>query len=183
MKADIVQLGHPVLQQMAEPVADLEDPQLQELIDHLIQTCIAANGVGIAAPQLGYSLRLLIVASRPNLRYPQAPIMAPTALINPRLMTHSPDRVKGWEGCLSVPDRRGYVPRYREVEVEYTDRAGRQQQVVWQGFVARIFQHEYDHLQGKVFLDRVEQETDVISEQAFQSQLLDQISRGSPHSS
>jgi len=94
--------------------------------------------------------------------------MEPTALINPRLVSHSDEQDKGWEGCLSVPGVRGRVSRYREVEVEYIDRWGRTQRQVWQDFVARIFQHEADHLAGKVFLDRLESEVDLISEEAFQ---------------
>jgi len=138
------------------------------LIDDLVATTAEANGVGLAAPQMGYSIQVLVIASRPNLRYPHAPTMEPTALINPRLVSHSDEQDKGWEGCLSVPGVRGRVSRYREVEVEYIDRWGRTQRQVWQDFVARIFQHEADHLAGKVFLDRLESEVDLISEEAFQ---------------
>jgi peptide deformylase len=164
----IVTLGDPVLRQRAAPVQDVGSPDLQRLIDELIEITVAANGVGIAAPQVGCSLRLLVIASRPNLRYPYAPTMEPTALVNPRLVAHSDDRVKGWEGCLSVPDVRGKVPRYQTVEVEYMDRSGQLQRQVWEDFVARIFQHEHDHLDGHVFLDRVESEVDLISEADFQ---------------
>ena len=164
----IITLGHPVLRQPAKAVTDVDSPHLQRLIDALLSTMIDANGVGIAAPQLGHSLRLVVVASRPNLRYPYAPMMEPTALINPRVVAHSDDRVKGWEGCLSVPGVRGKVPRAREIEVEYEDPWGNTQRQVWQDFVARIFQHEHDHLEGKVFLDRLESEMDLISEEAFQ---------------
>jgi peptide deformylase len=164
----IVTLGDPVLRQRAAPVQDVGSPDLQRLIDELIEITVAANGVGIAAPQVGCSLRLLVIASRPNLRYPYAPTMEPTALVNPRLVAHSDDRVKGWEGCLSVPDVRGKVPRYQTVEVEYIDRSGQLQRQVWEDFVARIFQHEHDHLDGHVFLDRVESEVDLISEADFQ---------------
>lgn len=164
----ILTLGHPILRQSAKAVTDVDSTQLQQLIDRLITTTVAANGVGMAAPQMGCSLRLLIMASRPNLRYPYAPSMAPTALINPRLVAHSDAQSKGWEGCLSVPGVRGKVPRYREIEVEYIDRRGQTRRQVWQDFVARIFQHEYDHLEGQVFLDRLESEVDLISEEDFQ---------------
>lgn len=164
----IVTLGNPVLKQRAESVPDVSSDDIQHFIDQLIHVTDEANGVGIAAPQMGRLWRLLIVASRPNLRYPYAPTMEPTALINPRLIAHSDEQVKGWEGCLSVPGVRGRVPRYREVEVEYLDRSGKVQRVVWQDFVARIVQHEYDHLEGHVFLDRLETEADLISEDDFQ---------------
>jgi peptide deformylase len=164
----IVTLGHPVLRQQTQPITDVGSTQLQQFIDRLIAVTLEAHGVGIAAPQMGRSLRLLIIASRPNLRYPYAPSMEPTALINPCLVAHSEEQVKGWEGCLSVPGVRGKVPRYRAVEVEYIDRWGHLQRQVWQDFVARIVQHEYDHLEGQVFLDRLESEADLISEEDFQ---------------
>lgn len=168
----IVQLGNPVLRQTAQPILEVSDPQVQQLIDALIATVVTANGVGIAAPQVGQSCRLLIVASQPNRRYPHAPSMAPTALINPRLIAHSDDQVKGWEGCLSIPGMRGLVPRYRAVEVEYTDRTGTVQRQVWTDFVARIFQHEFDHLEGQVFLDRVAQTTDLMTEAEYQARVM-----------
>jgi peptide deformylase len=99
----VVTLDHPVLRQVAQPVVTVADPSLQQLIDQMLTTVSAANGVGIAAPQLGHSLRVVVVASRPNLRYPQAPLMAPTVLINPVILSVSDAMEMGWEGCLSVP--------------------------------------------------------------------------------
>lgn len=160
---------HPVLRQIAQPVDSVDDPALQRLIDQLLITVRSANGVGIAAPQLGHSLRVVVVASRPNLRYPHAPTMAPTVLINPRLVSASSTMELGWEGCLSVPGLRGRVPRHQVVKVEYLDRQGQIQHQVWEGFVARIVQHEVDHLDGKLFLDRIQSETDLLSEAAYQA--------------
>lgn len=168
-QASLLTLGHPVLHQRAQPVTTVDDWSLQRLINELLETMQAAHGVGIAAPQLGQALRVLVVASRPNLRYPQAPVMEPVVMINPRLVSASDELELGWEGCLSVPGVRGRVPRHRVVEVEYSDRHGRLHRQVWEGFVARIFQHEADHLEGKVFLDRVQLETDLLSEQAYQA--------------
>ncbi|MGB3202457.1 MAG: peptide deformylase [Nodosilinea sp.] len=168
-QTSLLTLGHPVLHQRAEPVQSVDDWPLQRLINQLLETMRAAHGVGIAAPQLGQALRVLVVASRPNLRYPQAPLMEPVVMINPRLVSASDDLEMGWEGCLSVPGVRGRVPRHRAVEVEYRDRHGRLQQREWEGFVARIFQHEADHLEGRVFLDRVQSETDLLSEQVYQT--------------
>ncbi|MEA5452360.1 peptide deformylase [Leptolyngbya sp. CCNP1308] len=165
----VLTLDHPVLRQVAQPVASVKDGFIQRLIDQLLTAVRTANGVGIAAPQLGYSLRIMVIASRPNLRYPRAPLMEPTVLINPRLVSASDDLELGWEGCLSVPGVRGRVPRHRAIEVDYCDRHGQPQQAVWEGFVARIFQHEADHLEGKVFLDRVQSETDLLSEAAYQA--------------
>jgi peptide deformylase len=170
----IIQLGNPLLRQKAAWVDNIQDEHIQQLIDDLITTVIQANGVGIAAPQVAESYRLLIVASRPNARYPDAPEMEPTAMINPRIIAHSAEIVKGWEGCLSVPGIRGFVPRYQTIEVEYTDRYGQLQQQKLTDFVARIFQHEYDHLDGFVFVDRLETTLDMMTEQEFQKQIVNQ---------
>jgi peptide deformylase len=165
---DVIQLGHPVLRQAAAPIERLDDPQLQQLIDQLLATMQARDGVGIAAPQVADSRRLLIVASRPNPRYPQAPTMAPVAMINPQIIATGNEQAGGWEGCLSVPGQRGWVLRYTTIEVAYQDRWGEPQRQILTDFVARIFQHEHDHLEGRVFLDRVERPEDVISEAAYQ---------------
>ena len=164
----VIQLGDGRLRSHAKPIRDLGDPQLQGLIDDLLATAADKNGVGIAAPQVAEGVQLFIVASRPNPRYPNAPAMAPVAMINPQILSYSDDRVKGWEGCLSVPGQRGLVPRYREIEVSYLDRHGDEHRQHLQDFVARIFQHEYDHLQGKVFLDRVEHPEDLLTEAEYQ---------------
>ncbi len=157
----IAQLGNPILRQRAQEIAEITDPTLQELIDSLIAKTMEASGVGIAAPQVSQSVRLFIVASHPNPRYPHAPTMEPIAMINPRILCHSQEMIKDWEGCLSVPGVRGLVPRYQWVEVEYFDRFGHLQHQTLTDFVARIFQHELDHLNGLVFLDRVESPQDL----------------------
>lgn len=173
----ISQWGDPILRQRARPVDQTGAPHIQTLIENLMSTVKQANGVGIAAPQVAESLQLLIVASRPNLRYPQAPVMEPTVMINPRILSHSDQQIKDWEGCLSVPNLRGQVPRYQAIEIEYRDRYGQLQKTELQDFVARIFQHEYDHLQGMIFIDRVESPQDLISEAEYQA--LMQTGRGS----
>jgi len=172
----IAQLGNPILRQQAQLVDDIQNEHLQQLIDALIITASASNGVGIAAPQVSQSYRLFIVASRPNARYPNAPLMEPTAMINPQIIAHSVDIVKGWEGCLSIPGIRGLVPRYQAIEVEYTTRDGQMHRQELTDFVARIFQHEYDHLDGIVFLDQVESTQDLMSEQEYQQRIVQQLS-------
>ncbi len=164
---NIIQLGNPKLRQIAQSIVDIQDESVQQLIDTLMLKVVDANGVGIAAPQIAQSWRLFIVASRPNLRYPDAPNMEPTAMINPKIVTHSQETVKAWEGCLSVPGIRGLVPRYQHIEVEYTDRKGKKQCCELSGFVARIFQHELDHLDGIVFVDRLETTNDLVTEQEY----------------
>ncbi len=163
----ILQAGDPRLQRVAAPIADPMDPGLQFLIDELIALMRAKNGVGIAAPQVGISQRLIILASRPTPRYPQAPQMEPIALLNPEIVSQSDSREKGWEGCLSVENQRAEVWRAQAVEVTYLDRRGHPQRRTWEGFIARIVQHEIDHLDGKVFLERVAAEDAIVDEATF----------------
>lgn len=169
-KLSVLTVGDPRLRMVAQPVEQIDD-RLQTLIDNLIWTAEKTNGVGIAAPQVGEAKRLFIVASRPNLRYPHAPQMEPTAIINPRIVAHSDEQVAGWEGCLSVPDQRGQVDRWREIEVEYGDRYGNQHRRVFTDFVARIFQHELDHLEGTVFVDRVPDPSTLLTEKEYFAQI------------
>ena len=167
-KLTIHQLGNPALREVAQPISDVRDRQVQKLIAEMLITLKESRGVGLAAPQVGRSLQLIIIASHPNERYPDAPQMEPTVMINPQILSYSLETEKGWEGCLSVPMIRGQVPRYREIEVAYIDAQGDRQTIKLTGFVARIFQHEYDHLQGKVFIDRVESTLDLASEEEYQ---------------
>lgn len=164
------QLGDPILRRVAQPVDRIDD-SLLALINDLIWTAEKTKGVGIAAPQVGVSQRVVIVASRPNLRYPHAPLMEPTALINPEIVARGDRRSEGWEGCLSVPDQRGPVWRHDEVEVCYLTPAGEIRQAVFTGFVARVLQHEYDHLEGVVFVDRVTDPQRLLSEADYFAQL------------
>lgn len=165
---EIAQLGNPILRQRSEPVENVTDKSIQRLINSLVATAAQADGVGIAAPQVMHSRRLFVVASRPNPRYPNAPSMEPTAMINPKMLSYSTEIVKDWEGCLSIPGLRGLVPRYQAIEVEYTDRQGERQQQELTDFVARIFQHELDHLNGILFIDRIESDRDLFAEQEYQ---------------
>jgi peptide deformylase len=128
---------------------------------------IEAGGVGIAATQVYEPLRLFIVASRPNSRYPQAPAMEPVAMLNPELLWKSDETEKAWEGCLSVPGIRGQVPRSIRIGVRYLTRRGEIREEELGGFIARVFLHEYDHISGLVFLDRVEDARELISEREY----------------
>jgi len=163
----VSQLGNSILRRPAQQISDCSDPQLQTLIDRMLATLKQSNGVGLAAPQVSESLQLFIVASSPNPRYPNAPKMEPTAMLNPKIVSHSAIAVKDWEGCLSIPGIRGLVPRHPSIAVEYTDRQGCIQQQEFTDFIARIFQHEYDHLNGIVFLDRVESTHELITDQEY----------------
>ncbi|MBW4506156.1 MAG: peptide deformylase [Scytonematopsis contorta HA4267-MV1] len=172
MTLPIIQLGNPILRQKASLVENIKSDEIQKLIDDLITTVVSANGVGIAAPQVAQQYRLFIMASRPNPRYPNAPEMEPTPMLNPTIIAHSNELVKGWEGCLSVPGIRGFVPRYQYIEVEYLDRNGKHQKKQFSDFLARIFQHEYDHFDGIVYLDRLENTLDIITELEYQNRIV-----------
>jgi peptide deformylase len=111
------------------------------------------------------------VASRPNPRYPEAPTMEPEVVINPEILERSGDMIKGWEGCLSIPGIRGEVPRHRRIRTRYQTAGGQQIEREFTGFVARIFQHEEDHLRGIVFLDRLESTRDIVTEREYQKLL------------
>ncbi|NEQ27594.1 MAG: peptide deformylase [Microcoleus sp. SIO2G3] len=163
----IIQLGNAILRQPATAIESVHDSAIAALIENLVATLQESNGVGIAAPQVAVSKRLFIVASRPNPRYPHAPEMEPTPMINPRLVSHSDEVAKDWEGCLSIPGIRGLIPRYRAIEVEYINAHGQLQRQELTDFVARIFQHELDHLDGIVFLDRLDSVQEIITDQEY----------------
>jgi len=167
MIREIVQLGAPVLRGRAIEVQDCNSIEIKELVRDLIETMDAAGGVGIAAPQVGIGRRIFVVASRPNDRYPNAPLIKATAMINPELEWASEETAKDWEGCLSIPGIRALVPRPVAVRVRYVNaQTGSEERVEYEGFIARVWQHEYDHLEGTVFLDRVSPK-DIVTEKEY----------------
>lgn len=167
---DIAQLGHPVLRKTALQIDNILAEECQQLIEKMMLAVSEAGGVGIAAPQIHHSLRVFIMSSKPNARYPDAPLMTPTAIINPEILEFSSDKVKAWEGCLSVPSMRGLVPRYEHITVRYFDQYAKQHKKEFSGFIARIFQHELDHLNGLTFIDQLESSKDLISESEWYQQ-------------
>jgi peptide deformylase len=163
----IAQLGHPVLRIPARPVDLPAVETLRSFVDDLMATMLDADGVGIAAPQVYEPLQVFIVASRPNPRYPDAPWMEPEVVVNPEIVWQSEEVVKGWEGCLSIPGIRGHVSRHRRIRACYWTLDGTEVEREFVDFVARVFQHEDDHLRGIVFLDRLESNRDIIGEKEF----------------
>lgn len=153
----IARLGHPVLRRRAQavPVKQITTDGIQGFIEGLIQTMREYDGVGIAAPQVHVSLQIAAIEAAGNRRYPRAPKIPLTVLINPRVKPAGRSQEQDWEGCLSVEGLRGSVPRWRSVEVEAYNREGKPVRFRAGGFFARVIQHEWDHLQGKVFLDRM----------------------------
>jgi peptide deformylase len=163
----IAQLGERILRQPSRTIAPHDISTVKPLLEDMLRTLDESRGVGLAAPQVYESIRVIIVASRPTARYPRAPTMPATIMINPEFTILSDHIEKDWEGCLSVPGIRALVPRYQNIGVTYTDKTGMTQQTQLEGFVARIFQHEVDHLDGMIYLDRVENNRDIISEAEF----------------
>jgi peptide deformylase len=164
---EIAQLGAKVLRQHAELVDQVDSPDIRQIINAMQTALAATEGVGLAAPQISQLKRIIIVASRPSARYPNAPLMLPTIMINPVFEALSNEKEKDWEGCLSIPGIRALVPRYKAIQVQYNDEQGCAIEQKLEGFVARVFQHEADHLDGKVYLDRVESSADIISESEY----------------
>ena len=153
----IATVGHPVLRQRAREVTadELASPEVQRLIDDMIDTMRDANGAGLAANQVHETVRIAVVEVNHNPRYPYKPPIPLTVVVNPVLEPLDDELVEINEGCLSVPDLRGNVWRHVNVRVTYRDRNGDPHEEVKRGLTAGTFQHELDHLDGRLFLDRV----------------------------
>lgn len=153
----VARLGHPVLRKLAEPVdpATLRTPPIQRLIDDMIETMREYDGAGLAAPQVHALKQIAVLEVLGNPRYPDAPEVPLMVLVNPVITALTEEMEEGWEGCLSVPDMRGMVPRFTAVRLQCLDRDGQKIDVIAKDFFARVCQHETDHLFGKVYLDRM----------------------------
>jgi peptide deformylase len=152
---EILKMGDPRLLRVAEPVRAFNTPELHALIDDLFETMHAVNGAGLAAPQIGVDLALVIFGFKQNTRYPEAPPVPETVLINPVITPLTEAEEEGWEGCLSVPGLRGVVPRFASIRYTGFDPHGRLIEREAEGFHARVVQHECDHLIGKLYPMRV----------------------------
>jgi peptide deformylase len=155
---EILKMGDPRLLRIAPPVPreQLGSRELQQLIDDMFDTMHHANGAGLAAPQIGVDLQLVIFGFKNNTRYPDAPAVPETVLINPTIVPLSDEREEGWEGCLSVPGLRGMVPRHARIRYTGLDPQGHLIDREAEGFHARVVQHECDHLIGKLYPTRIE---------------------------
>src|SRR5581483_3232096 len=153
----VARLGHPVLRRVAAPVPPegIGAPEIQQLIDDMLETMAEYDGAGLAAPQVHVSRRVVIYGVEANPRYPDADAVPLTGLINPKITSVGQKPEEDWEGCLSVPDLRGKVPRFTRIRVEAYGRDGKPLRFAAEGFHARVVQHECDHLDGKVYLDRM----------------------------
>jgi peptide deformylase len=159
----VAQMGHPVLRARAKPLdpGDIKSPRIQQLIDDMFETMQEYQGVGLAAPQVHEGLRLFVAGLAPRADDDEdeedeedegIPLMV---LVNPEILIVGDDTVDDWEGCLSIPDIRGRVTRAREIKVRAYDRRGRRIEMNARGFMARVIQHETDHLDGVLFFDRM----------------------------
>lgn len=153
----VARLGHPVLRQAAEPVpvGEIRAPETQRLIDDLIETMREYDGAGLAANQIHTLKQICVIEVLENPRYPDAPPIPLTVVINPVVTPLGDEMEEGWEGCLSVPDMRGVVERYTAVRLQCHDRQGQHVDLIAKEFFARVIQHETDHLNGIVYLDRM----------------------------
>ena len=152
---EILKMGDPRLLRVAEPVRQFGTPEMKALIADMFDTMHAANGAGLAAPQIGVNLQLVIYGFKENQRYPDAPAVPETVLINPVLTPLSEEMDEQFEGCLSVPGLRGVVPRYTRLHYEGVDQDGRPIVRDAEGFHARVVQHEVDHLLGILYPMRI----------------------------
>jgi peptide deformylase len=155
---NIVRMGHPVLRQVARTLdkPEIGSRAIQELIDDMIDTLHHAGGIGLAAPQVNHSIQLAIVEINDTQgRYGELPLQPMEVYINPVITIVAPDQAGFWEGCLSIPGLRGFVERPQHIRIDYLNRQGLAQSVALEGFLATVFQHEFDHLQGRLYIDHI----------------------------
>jgi peptide deformylase len=155
MIREVLRMGDPRLWQKSAPVLNFQDPSLVELLRDMRDTMAHLNGAGLAAPQIGVGLRVVIFGVTANPRYPDVEPVPDTVLINPRLEPVSYEEEEGWEGCLSVPGMRGWVPRWKRLRYSGFDEKGNPFKREVEGFHARVVQHECDHLDGVLYPMRV----------------------------
>ena len=168
---EIIQIGHPTLRMRAEEVAreDLGTPELHRICSDLVETMRAANGAGLAAPQVDLPVRIFAVEVGDNPRYPYKPRLGLRVLVNPVVSPVGEETYESYEGCLSIPDLRGLLPRSTEVEVTYLDPSGSERVERFGGLSAGTMQHELDHLDGVLFPDRVEDPTSLCTWEMFRA--------------
>jgi len=155
MIREVLRMGDPRLWQKSLPVTNFKDPALSELLQDMRDTMAHLNGAGLAAPQIGVLLRVVIFGVTANPRYPDVEEVPDTVLINPELKPLSDDVEEGWEGCLSVPGMRGWVPRWHKLHYKGRDEKGMPFERTVEGFHARVVQHECDHLDGVLYPMRI----------------------------
>ncbi|MAT85004.1 MAG: peptide deformylase [Gammaproteobacteria bacterium] len=172
---DIIRMGHPTLRTPARPLTDAEitSPDTRRLVDDMIDTLHHAGGIGLAAPQIDVPVRLAIIEIDPEAsRYGDIPPMPLTVFVNPRIEVVDEASAGFWEGCLSVPGLRGWVERPQHVRVSARNLAGEPLELELRGFLATVFQHEFDHLDGRLYIDRMTDPTRLMFEEEFEQFVL-----------
>ena len=168
----VLRMGHPLLQEVSAEVTEFNTPELDNLIQDMFDTMAAEDGAGIAAPQIGVLKRVVIFGvDKENPRYPGRGTVPVTVLINPKITPLGNEKENGWEGCLSVPDMRGLVPRFRKVRYRGYDQLGNLIDREVESFHARVVQHECDHLDGILYPQRI----DDMTQFGFLRELTDKI--------
>ena len=166
----IIRMGHPSLRQVAEPypVESIGSPTFDQLVEDLTDTLAASGGIGLAAPQINARVQVALVhiPGGPH-RYGDLETVPPTIYVNPVIQVLGDSRQGYWEGCLSVPGLRGFVVRPQRIAIDYFDREGKPQQTEVTGFTATVFQHEFDHLQAKLYIDHIEDSRLLVFEDQF----------------
>jgi peptide deformylase len=169
----VVLYGSPVLREVAKPI-DKDYPNLKELIENMFETMRKADGIGLAAPQIGLSIRLIVIDASSLVKdYPELKDRNTAVLINPEIIDVSGELLNVEEGCLSLPQIHEKVPRRNKIKIKYLDENFVEQIETMEGFFARIVQHEYDHIEGKVFTDRISP----LRKQLIKSKLIDLTKR------
>ncbi|HKF67447.1 MAG TPA: peptide deformylase [Vicinamibacterales bacterium] len=154
----VARMGHPVLRSRAQaiPTSEIKSAAVQRLIDDMMDTMVEYHGIGLAAPQVHEGLRLFVAVLEPGDGSDKDEPAEPIAIINPEIAVIGDELVEDWEGCLSIPDIRGRVPRPRDIRMRAYDRDGRRIELDLHGYPARVAQHETDHLDGILFFDRMQ---------------------------
>ena len=167
----VLRIGHPLLLEKSKPVSHFNAPELQNLIQDMLDTMEAEDGAGLAAPQIGVLLRVVVFGIDNNPRYPGMEPVPLTILINPVITPLSDVQEEGWEGCISVPAMRGLVPRYTQIRYSGHDASGQFMEREVNGFHARVVQHEVDHLDGVLYPQRIRDMTQF----GYKEELIDKI--------
>lgn len=173
---DIIRMGHPTLRQIAQPYPfeDIGSPAFHSLIKDMRDTLSASGGIGLAAPQVNIPLQLAVIEIGPvSSRYRDMPVMPFSIFINPTITVLGEETAGYWEGCLSVPGMRGFVERSQQIQIDYLDGEGKAQTIRPTGFLATVFQHELDHLQGRLYVDLLKDPSLFAFDEEFQQFLQD----------
>lgn len=165
---EIIELGNPILRKKAEQLskAKIKSARIQTLIDNMFYTLRDVNGAGLAAPQVSESLQLIIIS--PFGQDPADGLMPPTELINPEIIWKSDEMLPGWEACLSIPGFKGVVHRHKALKVKFNTRTGEEKIIELSAFPARVFQHEFDHLSGLVYMDRLDIKNELFTMNSYE---------------